>query len=401
MRVQLSQVFVIIACLTLQSISFVIERTNVVANGRQLRFDEYSIESSDIVAEFSLYEANALNIPHFITKKKIQGHKQWFDDFEYDVVFTQINEKQFDTLMKIYSGWSKVKSSVKYSPMTKSYSLKDFIPPVLQSTIGNVFINGAYDIPLPAMAPIEVGDKILNKKAISVTNCWGTVYETMRQAMGGDSSLSVFYAPMEQAKAVFHDETYSSSIRSLTYDEDLYKDASKRNEKLQPGDVLIIGDKYFQHTAVFIDNDFYYEKAGTGNTSTYRITHINELMKTWPVGLHGWKYRRFIDRKLKPLPHPKELFTINKLLKGTPEAKYVDLIKPEQLRNYLSVELGNNDPKDGSRHTDSYYVLFCSLRLGLASNGRAVLPELAYKEMYWNIAKLNLYSTLCEYTISE
>ena len=90
MRVQLSQVFVIIAWLTLQSISFVIERTNVVANGRQLRFDEYSIESSDIVAEFSLYEANALNIPHFITKKKIQGHKHWFDDFEYDVVFTQV-----------------------------------------------------------------------------------------------------------------------------------------------------------------------------------------------------------------------------------------------------------------------------------------------------------------------
>lgn len=373
-----------------------------IDTSRNLRFKEFEIESTDIDSSKHLQRATDAGINHITVMKKIKGAKYWFDNFEYDIQFTQVDEVKFNKLMEIYSGWSEAKSSVKYSSGKSTYGILDFLPPVIQSTVGSVFLMSGYKVDLPAIYPIEHASEIMKKDVTSATNCWGTVYETMRQANGGDAStLSVFYAPMDAAKAVLSDPLYSIELSGYNYDESFFQDASKRNQGLQPGDVVVIGDKYFQHTAVFIDDDFYFEKAGTGNTATYRITHFDKLFKTWAAGLFGWSYRRFDVKGVKPLPAPVDLFTVEPQLKGTSDAQYLDLIQPEQLKKYVTVDFVNADDNQPDVHTASYYYLMCSMHLERGIEGRARLPALAYDEKYWNASDLRTLSKLCLYMLEQ
>src|SRR5207245_718347 len=117
------------------------------------------------------------------------------------------------------------------------------------------------------------------------TNCWNAVWEVLR---GSKESTNVFYIDPTRARSVLESPTYSRPVKELSAAEaSSAEDEAARNAGLQPRDVLLIVGQSQQddegrtvagtlvHAALFIDDDFYFEKTSPDDFSTYRFVSFN------------------------------------------------------------------------------------------------------------------------------
>jgi hypothetical protein len=81
--------------------------------------------------------------------------------------------------------------------------------------------------------------------------------------------------------------------------------------------------------AIFIDDDLYFEKSGSGDTTLFRFVTFDLLQQTWNPELFGWSYRRF-DRAT--LPDAMDLFAATRVFPLEKQLK----VLPAQLNNHLS-----------------------------------------------------------------
>jgi hypothetical protein len=123
-----------------------------------------------------------------------------------------------------------------------------------------------------------------------------------------------------------------------------------------------------QHVAIFIDNDFYFEKAGSGDSALYRVSHWNTLSKTWPPDLHGYSWRRFNKR---PLPDPSDIFNLETSL---PEGTSLAVFSQDEIRT-LTAEI-NRDDRTG-QPLSATWMGRRNILLTRDATGRAALPKLS------------------------
>lgn len=277
--------------------------------------------------------ARSQDIPHRILRKTVITGKYFFDSHFYDVEFPSLSESEFRRLQKIYGGWSKTRNQETYQS-DKVWNLSQFLPPAMASKLGNVFQGEETLEMLPHIFGSKADGQRIPTPVQLISNCWGTAYEVMRAAQTPSEELILFYAPQRLAKAVFFDPQWSEEIRPIS--KTVSPDPSVRSAGLMPGDVLLIGDAWLQHVAIFVDDDLYFEKSGTGNTALYRLNTLETILATWPPDLHGYSWRRFHSR---PLPQPSELFNLRTSLPSN-----IDLsLFTEAEQRGLTAELNYDD----------------------------------------------------------
>lgn len=317
------------------------------------------VETETTLFQFS----RAAPFAHKVLRKKVAAGKYFFDSDFYDAEFYNLSENDFNALKERFGAWSSSKSAVKYAP-NKTWSLSVFLPPAMQATLEHTFFPEVHTRSLPnVFGPNATGERE-NTPVTLLSNCWGTAYEIIRAAQSDENALTLFYAPQKLARDVFIDSKWSEEIRPISKEN--FSDVQKRNEGLRTGDVLLVGDKWLQHVAIFIDNDFYFEKAGSGETALYRITHWNLLQQTWPSDLHGYSWRRF---NKQTLPEPAELFNLKT---SFPTEISTSLFSEQEVSN-LTVEV-NRDDKTGKPLSATWLE---SKRVFLKTNvtGEARIPE--------------------------
>jgi len=281
----------------------------------------------------NLQLARSQGIDHRILRKTVETGKYFFDSHFYDVEFPNLSESEFRRLQDIYGGWSQSRHLETFQP-GKVWTLSDFLPPAMAAKLGNVFQGEETQRQLPRIFGANADGKRIPTPVQLISNCWGTAYEVLRGSQTFSDELILFYAPQRQARAVFFDPQWSEELRRIS--KMVPSDPSVRNSGLKPGDVLVIGDAWLQHVAIFVDDDLYFEKSGTGNTALYRLNTWETIVATWPPDLHGYSWRRFNHH---PLPDPSELFNLKTSL---PPHLDLTLFSEDELRE-LTAELNLDD----------------------------------------------------------
>ena len=276
-----------------------------------------------------------------------------FESFVLDAEFKNLDRRQFDSLKSIYGDCSQTPSRTTYEPL-RSWLLSDFLPPAMQAALNFRFINERRLTPLPQLFSMNTHSERTETPVLLVSDCWGTLYEVLRHAQTFQSNphLELFYAPHKAAKSVFFDPRWSAEVRP--YSKQATFPSEERNAGLVTGDVLLVGKEWFQHVAIFIDDDVYFEKAGTGNTALYRLTDWDTLAKTWPPDLHGYSWRRYNQQAF---PESSELFNMST---SVPNNEQLSQLTPEELRKFTlepAIDDSTGRPVGGSWFERRKYLI--------------------------------------------
>lgn len=210
--------------------------------------------------------------------------------------FDSLSAAQFAALGAAYSSWSATKSRVTYSSGER-YTLLDFLPPLMQTTSGLRFAAQHHNYSLPSF-DARNPQRQISQSCPFLDNCWGFAYEAMYAAATPTDVLTFSLASPVVAFATFFDDASFDLMQSSMNDPLLLSNSSVRNQKLQPGDLILIwhknpGDRpYLDHAAVFIDDDVYYERAGTGDSVPFRLIDWSGLIGDWPLVAFNFDWRR-------------------------------------------------------------------------------------------------------------
>lgn len=265
------------------------------------------------------FKLQKTSLPHSVTRKKIIGGRYAFDSYTHELRFAPMSNADFQKLEQTYSAWSAAKPEIRYEAH-KQYALEDFLPPLIKTLLGHKFKEESFSFKAADASILT---------ASTVANCWGTAYELLREAQRPTKQFSVFYAHDDVMQSFLGNPNYSSERKPYSKNPKDFADKATRNEDLQPGDLLIIGGEYLYHVAIFIDDDLYFEKSGSGDTTLFRFVTFDLLQQTWNPELFGWSYRRF-DRAT--LPDAMDLFAATRVFPLEKQLK----ILPTPLTKHLS-----------------------------------------------------------------
>ena len=233
------------------------------------------------------------------------------------------------------------------------YFMKDFLPPAMAAVLNHGFdeqsqtlrgLLGGSDLDRDPM----VDNFVLQPKIKTLTNCWTTAYEILRQRddhfmtfFASDLAVLPYLGYPGAPAASFNDDAspYSQFIKELPWQQacvpgerrscpqgDLFE---QRNEGLEPGDVLLVykDSKTLMHAAIMVDHDFYFERTGAkGKNYLYRLVPFSQIAKDYSEPELKFRYRRFRGAE-QELPDPLAVFGQT----GAAE-KAVWQLMPESLR---------------------------------------------------------------------
>lgn len=213
-----------------------------------------------------------------------------------DVDFgTLPNKTTFDKLCDKYCGWSKTKSKVQWNA-TEKYSLLDFLPPVMQAVSGKHWRTTRHQKLLP-----NVQKQTTRSDVIGAFNCWGYAWEAQRAASHLCEELTIHTGEPRQAWKAFTEGGRFRRVQSSRVDSHLLDPNARkrRNQNLEPGDVLLIyhdngaGEGiYLDHVATYIDEDLYFERSGSGDRVPFRLNTWVGITQNFPTVVFCWEWRR-------------------------------------------------------------------------------------------------------------
>lgn len=303
-------------------------------------------------------------------------------------------------LQQAYCGWSETKSRVKWKE-GQSYTLLDFLPPLLQAVSGLYFKSSRQRQPaLPSFlgGPNTSVKERTQQEVILTTNCWGFAWEVLFQADNKDvRNMQISTADPKSAYAAFSGQGFYL-IQTSRRNSKLLTNASLRNKRIKAGDVLLIWhqipgqDLYLDHTAIVIDDDVYYEKSGSGDQTPFRLTTWEGITANFPPGIFTWEWRRLVRNQTKPnntddrytLKSASETFGLDKQLKrGTlPSSDRFDIIDELRPSVQKSLTLQTDSGDDGSIEGNTYTGIYVLEDLVFnKKTGRATLPLSAFSDL--------------------
>jgi hypothetical protein len=294
-------------------------------------------------------------------------------------------------------------------------NLLDLLSPPMQALSGHTFLPQNQSLP-------ELGDQ----NAVTAANCWGTAYEVIRLASGGDPppaaaapataapplppqaaghsvpsarpdlEFVVFYTDRFQAGRVLRHEAFSERVGTPREFRkgDVPNEVSHELFPRSPGDVLlVITDfpledgttlKVLEHAAVYIDDNVYFEKANAGPNDPYRIATFADVVGTYVASRPATRleYRRYGGPGKTALPHPVAAFGDPVLV--SLEEKYANAI-PEELAQTVRANQEFRGA-DGKRY-QAWSAFFPIKIRWSAQKGRWELTEEAYDKSTFRFGK--------------
>ena len=282
------------------------------------------------------------------------------------IQFGKLSLNQYNQLMQRYGG----QNFVTYDA-SKDYRLLDFLPPKIQALSGKNLV--------PTHTPVYSTPKSLRNpyefyKAPTSTvmmNCWTTSYEVLRDWGQNYQSQTVnlgYFSGITALK-VFNDTKYLvGGIKILSWTE-MGSDKVGRNRGRKPGDLLVVTNINSTeispaHTAIWLDNDLYFEKINSGSKDHFRLA-------TWTDAITPY----IVNNSIIP---PKVSFRRFKSLPSVgsfPKARgsFIDnpglrVFSSAGRTHYVSQDVGLGG------NTKQYEVSeILRFRLGRGSSGRAIL----------------------------
>ena len=274
----------------------------------------------ELYPDLKLSIADELNIPYrgvALNSGKYASYKGF--QLSLNAGFGALTESDFNKLMKSYGGWSETKSRVKWNE-GQSYTLIDFLPPLIQATSGLHFRSSRTTqkgLPYLVENDKDSNNRILSffnkrnnnyyykdQEVLLTSNCWGFAWEVLFQADNADTkSITISTADPTSAWTAFTGPGFDL-IQSSRVQPELLKDFEKRNQKLKSGDVLLIWhqnpstasgkDLFLDHVATCIDKDVYYEKSGSGDNVPFRLSTWDMITANFPTSVFFWEWRRLV-----------------------------------------------------------------------------------------------------------
>lgn len=209
-----------------------------------------------------------------------------------EVSFPSLNANQYEKLIQIYGGEGSMTGRFDVS---RRYVLTDFLPRFVQATTKNQFITHLYSRndqgTLVEVDESNEPDNYIEAKLLS--NCWGTVYEFLRNDPKG---FYVFFAATANISEFMRDDRYSKEIPK---------------ESIQRGDALLVFSRennQLAHASVVIDQGIYYEKPGWRGANIYRLIHEADIFAKYKSDAYTFMYRRFGEAGSLQIPNPAEYF---------------------------------------------------------------------------------------------
>jgi len=291
----------------------------------------------------------------------------------------------------------------------RQYTLIDFLPQAMQALSGKHFVQQKEVFSLPYFVKGKE-QRQKDQTCLFLINCWGFAYNMLyysrlppAEGGGGGAKSGLFFSVASPTIAfdAFWDSQYFDHVQSSSENPALLTDFSARNANLQPGDLILIWHKnqgvepFLDHVAIFIDDDLYYEKSGTGDDVPFRLNDFNGLSAAWPFSIGVF----IVDwRRVKPdvvLRDPAVRFglgnndTINEI-----QSDWIGDLKTEvQLAFAISPSFDNNHEIDAQTYTWIKAVQ-PQLSLSAADDGRAVLPTSYFDPETYRISLPdNIYKT--------
>jgi hypothetical protein len=218
--------------------------------------------------------------------------------------FGPLDQNTFEALLKYYGVWSETKSRVTWKE-GRTYTLLDFLPPLLQAVHGLHFQSSRTNVKgLPSIVGSQKIKKYTEQEVLLTSNCWGFAWEVLFQADNADTSaMTISTADPTSAWRAFTGPGFDL-IQSSRTRPDLLHDAALRNKKIKAGDVLLIWhtnpstvsgtDLYLDHVATCLDDDVYYEKSGSGDKVPFRVSTWQMITANFPPNVFFWEWRRLV-----------------------------------------------------------------------------------------------------------
>lgn len=252
---------------------------------------------------------------------KYQVSKRSTDVFSYDglrklppsaadiveVALSINSAQQVHELNRVFGG-----QTVKEFTAGQTYSLVDFLPPLVQALNGHRFL--VHD----EYTKVRKSSGELTEREIqTMTNCWTTAYEIARlnspvNAARSEKSMSVFFISGPQIERVLKDPKFGKRLNS--------------SAELRPGDMILIskraGEIYgpnaprptepiLLHAAIFVDTGLFFEKTGVDSQNLYRLVQEQDMMAPYVISQNGARAEVIIDYLRhdgsEPLPDPAEI----------------------------------------------------------------------------------------------
>lgn len=380
--------FLIVVLLTVSLTSFTAEALFILPPAKVIPYPSLRLATADLLRipyEGIAYDAGKeASLPSFA--------------LTLNADFGPLDCVTFLGLQEMYCGWSETKSKVKWRE-GESYTLLDFLPPLLQAVSGLYFRSSRQK---QAALPSFLGgpnDKIQERTEQDVLlacNCWGFAWEVLYQADNADvSNMQISTADPKSAYAAFTGPGFYL-IQTSRSNSKLLTDAALRNKRLKAGDTLLLWhqipgqDLYLDHTAIVIDEDVYYEKSGSGDNTPFRLTTWEGITANFPPGVFTWEWRRLVRNKAignrrwrSRLLSASETFGLDKQLKRgvLPGERFNVLseIRPSVAKS-LTLQAERSD--DGGVEAHLYTGIYVLEDLVFSKRtGRATLPISAFTDL--------------------
>lgn len=238
------------------------------------------------IKDFSIGFAKKNGIPHKVFKVAADKKKR-IDSSFIKVVFGKIDKPTYDLLMKNYLG----DGNVPFDPK-RNYELIDFLPAKMQA-----FVNRWMPIvkEVEPRIPGEYGASIDRTLPVNVItggfNCWVTVYEIMRDLTIplDQKKAKIYFFPIfdYEREVLFNKSIHESSV-VLSPEARKPSEANfkLRNEGRKFGDIMGINvstgsSQTLAHTAIWIDDDLYFEKTNIGFDTPIRLVKWDDLVEIY------------------------------------------------------------------------------------------------------------------------
>eukprot|EP00475_Leptophrys_vorax_P029034 TRINITY_DN4233_c0_g1_i1.p1 TRINITY_DN4233_c0_g1~~TRINITY_DN4233_c0_g1_i1.p1 ORF type:complete len:430 (-),score=102.35 TRINITY_DN4233_c0_g1_i1:87-1376(-) len=283
-------------------------------------------------------------------------------DFVIDNVTSQ---EQFDQINEAYASlqghWFGKKLNL-FDPQRGTYFLSEFLTPIMQATSTFRFHAQHYNVSLPDVVNSKNSSSLIYtmQTAILTANCWGIVYEYLRTRLTPCNSIDLAVSDTQVAWSFFtNDSRFELLKTSYQGQNDIFDQAYKspvRNEGLEPGDFVLIWHHnrdgiFLDHAAVFIDEDLYFERAGTGDLVPFRINDWAGITSSWIPGVFEYEFRRLKSTAGPEIPRMGESFGLENPLTQSLSSVLVEVSESLAEEFCLTPEYGDDGALSGQVYT--------------------------------------------------
>lgn len=222
------------------------------------------------VESCSLRLAGAQNIPHACRLYRDANAKLPVWETALGFEFGRLTYPQWQQLVTTYASWHNWRNLANYD-RDRNYTLMDFMPPMIQAWNRHRFHEQDFTPHKP---------QTLATKTKLATNCWSTLYEILRLAKQDNPPSPTLF---------------------MTDSHPMLKVLRQQSMKIQPqpqtGDIVLVyhqhGNRdYLDHVALVVDQQLFFEKAGSGDHVPYRLIDRQTLEQIWDPNIYTFEYRR-------------------------------------------------------------------------------------------------------------